>query len=277
MKQLKYVNSKGDVIDFREYSTQIYKGNFHSYEWGYDGTEQQLGSIVNRFTKESLKYEMVVAARGRKRTAENNLNLLTEITEYDVINKTPGKLWWGEYYLNCYVISGETEPSESFYGAERSMVIFAPYPLWIMETKKSFLKALSGDGTGNGWLDYDYDYNYDYAPENGSGWQWYVDHFAASEFEMTIYGPATNPHININGHAYQVYDDVEAGEYIEINSRDNTVVKYRANGSTANLYDMRGKEESVFAPIPGGMNIFTWSGAFGFDVTLFLERSEPKW
>jgi alginate O-acetyltransferase complex protein AlgI len=33
----------------------------------------------------------------------------------------------------------------------------------------------------------------------------------------------------------------------------------------------------VFEKIPSGNNIVVWDGNWGFDITLFEERSEPKW
>ena len=54
-------------------------------------------------------------------------------------------------------------------------------------------------------------------------------------------------------------------------------MKYRNNGVMVNLFDLRGKEFSVFEPIPGDVVTVTWNGSFGFDITLFEERSEPAW
>lgn len=275
---VKYIsgNSRAEFVLNQKYGVSIKECSPYQTEWTYESVKRQHGIDITSFGKDPIELQIILKYRGTRKQVDENLESFFAECENDIIGKTPGQLWIGAHYINGYFVQRETVNTSEYYGREQTLSFLSPYGFWISQVQKSFTPQ-SGEPSGNGWLDYNYDYNYDYAPENGSGWQWYVDHFAASEFEMVIYGPATNPHININGHAYQVYDDVEAGEYIEINSRDNTVVKYRANGSTANLYDMRGKEESVFAPIPGGMNIFTWSGAFGFDVTLFLERSEPKW
>ena len=94
---------------------------------------------------------------------------------------------------------------------------------------------------------------------------------------MIIFGPCIDPRITINGHVYQVFDTVEKGEYITINSINMTIIKNRNNGTTANLWDYQAKEESVFSPIPGNVISVNWSGTFGFDLTLFEERSEPAW
>ena len=276
MRQLKYVNSKGDVIDFRNYDTQIFQGNFHTYEWSYEGTEQQYGSTVDRFIKDTLNYEMIVAARGGEKERETSLNYITEVTEYDIVNNVQGKLYWSDYYLSCNILSATVEPSENFYGAEKTMGIFAPYPFWIKELKKHFYPGNSSE-ENSAVLDYPYDYNYDYTPAEGGSELWVTDHYASSNFEMTIYGPCIDPKININGYPYEIFDTVEKGEYIVINSKNTTVIKYRNNGTTADLWDYRAKEYSIFKKIPGETLSVNWSGSFGFDVVMYLERSEPKW
>ena len=70
---------------------------------------------------------------------------------------------------------------------------------------------------------------------------------------------------------------MEDGEYLTIDSRDYTVYKYLSNGTVETLFHDRGLADSVFEPIPSGLLRINWSGAFGFDLTLFLERREARW
>lgn len=273
--RLEYVGSAG-TIDLTQFNTQIYKGGFHSYEWTYKATEQALGVKIDQFTKEPLTYEMTIAARGNQTTKENNLNLIQDITERDVVNKTPGKLYWKDWYIDCYIIAAETYPSDDFFGAERVMTILAPYPFWIREVSKSFL-PVNRDQENAGGLDYDYDYDYDYALDVPGQQRWNVDHYASSEFQMILYGYCQNPRVMIGDYPYQVFDTCEEGEYIVIDSRNRTVEKHLNNGDVTNVFDLRAKENSVFEKIPGGNLLVTWAGTFGVDITLFTERSEPKW
>lgn len=281
MKQLKYVNSQGQEIDFRQFNTQVYQTNFHTYTWTYEGTAQRYGTTVDRFGKEALEYEMIVAARGMQADKESNLNDITEITEYDIVNQAQGKLWWGDYYLNCNIISASSAPSEDFFGVEKTLGIFAPFPFWIKEETHQFYPAGHSQSTAtSAFLDYPYDFPYDYSPPQAGIEQWHVDHFAPSDFIMTIFGACENPRILINGWPYEVFDTLEAGEYIVIDSRNNpvpSVTKHRNNGTVANLWSKRAIERSTFEPIPGGNLTVNWNGSFGFDITLFLQRSEPAW
>ena len=126
-------------------------------------------------------------------------------------------------------------------------------------------------------MDYEYDYQYDYTSQKIGTSDWYIDHYQPSEFEMTIFGPCVNPRILIDGYPYEVFDTLENNEYIVIDSRQNSVIKHLSNGTVQDLYDLRAKEESVFEPIPSGYLNLSWSGLFGFEITLYIERGEPRW
>ena len=95
---------------------------------------------------------------------------------------------------------------------------------------------------------------------------------------MIIYGPCVDPRVGINGHIYQGYATVDKNDYLKSNSRENSVVQHRANGTQRDLYDYRVKiTGSLFEPIMPGNVQEVWSGEFGFDLTLYCERSEPRW
>ena len=274
--RLEYIGSAG-TIDFTQFETQIFTtSGFHAYEWTRQETAQTFGVKVDKFTKEPLTYEMTVAIRGTQSDKEAALNQIAEITEQDVVNKTPGRLYWKDYYLDCYILKADTQPSGDFWGAERSMTIFAPYPFWIKEETKQFL-PVNRDQEDAGGLDYDYDYDYDYALDVPGQQRWNIDHYAPSEFQMILYGYCQNPRVMVGDYPYQVFDTCEEGEYIVIDSRAKTVVKHLNNGDVTNIFDLRAKENSVFEKIPGGNQLVTWAGTFGVDITLFMERSEPKW
>ena len=94
---------------------------------------------------------------------------------------------------------------------------------------------------------------------------------------MVIYGPVSNPVVYINEHPYVIYTSINGGEYLVINSENATVDKVLITGERISVYDLRGKEFSVFTKLPSGNLVITWNGSFGFDITAFVERSEPVW
>lgn len=280
MITVKYVTGYGkkEFVLNDSYELAIKECNPHFSAWTYEEAKQKLGIKITSFGKDPIGLDIVFKFRGSENEISENMNDFFEACETDVIEMTPGKLFFNNEYLVGYFISHETEPASEFYGYEHTASFLAPYPFYITNSTRNFYPAGSGAGepTADG-LDYNYDYNYDYAAAVEGSQNWIVDHFTESEFEMTIYGPCENPRIMINGYPYEVFDSLEQNEYMVINSRNNTVVKYRSNGTTLNIYDLRAKEESIFKKIPAGNLSVNWSAAFGFTLTLFLERGEPTW
>jgi hypothetical protein len=93
---------------------------------------------------------------------------------------------------------------------------------------------------------------------------------------MTIFGPVVNPQITINGYTYIIYMSVAEGEYLVVDSRAKTVTLYGEGGVQTNAFDNRNKAESVFEQIPGGNLQVVWDATFGFNLTIYHERSEPR-
>lgn len=272
VKTLKYVSASNEVIDLTQFNTRIVTGSFHSYKWEYDATEMQYGVKLNKFRKDALKLDITIACRSGDKGSI--LNHLTDVTEKDIVNETMGKLYWEDWYVEGFMLESETAPSDKLFGAERKWVFVAPYPFWIKANKKEFMPHTVTGGT---FLDYDYDYAYDYSYNENGFATWNIDHYAPSDFEAVIYGYVEEPRFVINGHQYEIFDTLNNGEYIVINSKENTIFKYLTDGSSQNIFDLRNKTDSVFEKIPSGYNTVTWNGTFGFTITAFVERSEPKW
>ena len=89
--------------------------------------------------------------------------------------------------------------------------------------------------------------------------------------------PAMIPVLLMNGYPYEVLTTLEKNEYLIINSSEQTIMKYLSNGTTANLFDVRGYDYSVFEKIPSGLISVNWSGDFGIDLYVFLKRKEAAW
>lgn len=190
---------------------------------------------------------------------------------------SPGRIVFGDYYIECYVIESSTGiSSDNPRWAQDEVDIYCPYPFWIKDEKKELVPK-SGDERSSDYLDYPYDYPYDYTASEVGVENWFIDHYTDSNFDMIIYGPCTNPRIVVNSHVYQVNDTLAAGEYIIVKSRDKTVTKHLNNGTVQNIFNKRNKESSLFQKIPAGDNVITWTGEHGVDIIAHIERSEPEW
>lgn len=275
---IKYVSSNGKEYDLIGKRMRITDGNFHSYEWAEDAVETETGSDVNSFTKRANTIQLVWTLRGPLEERKEMLDDITDAFEHDVVNLTPGRFWYGEYYADGYVKKSSTKKSDVWNNwTDVSTDIYYPYPLWVKEQSKSFYPDNRNQGEEYEFLGYPHGYPYDYGKQKKGSQNWGINHFAKSNFKMTIYGPCTNPRIAINGHVYQVFETLENSEYITIESRKKTIYKHLSNGTVQNIFWKRRKDSSVFEPLPPGELLVNWNAEFGFDILAYIERSVPKW
>lgn len=267
------INLSGEHI-----KAHIKTAGFYDYEYEVNEIELASGIAVSGFSRKSKQYDLILDFRGNSDERADAAEKFLSITNRDIVNQKIGKLYFKEHYLNCFIVSSEYENAGRSRVVRKTAGIYAPRPIWITESKRSFPKLISGSGESDEFLDYEHDYNYDYAMPYGGDVTWQVDHYAPCEYEMIVYGPCVDPRVVINGHIYQVYATLDENDYLKINSRENSVVQYLANGTQRDLYDYRVKiTGSLFDPITPGNVRVVWSGEFGFDLTLFCERSEPRW
>ena len=279
MIEVRYISSNKKEYNLIGDKMRPTDGIFHEYEWTPEVIERKIGETVTGFTKGSKTYQITLTIRGKLEDRKALIDDLTDAFEHDVISVSPGRIYFGDWYIDCYIKEKTTGISGTWNNWTELVVgVYCPYPSWIAESKRSFPKLISESGESEEFLDYEHDYNYDYAIPYGGDVIWKVDHYAPCEYEMIVYGPCVDPRVVVNGHIYQVYATLDENDYLKINSRENSVVQYMANGTQRDLYDYRVKiTGSLFEPIAPGNVRVVWSGEFGFDLTLFCERSEPRW
>lgn len=278
MIEVKYVCSNGKEYNLIGDKLRPTNGYFHKYKWKQKATDTEMGDNVYGFSKESITYDITLTVRGSLEERKRQLDDLTNAWEYDIVNVKPGRIYFGKYYIEGYILEMSNEVSSAWNNwTDCKVAIYCPYPFWSEESKKDFFPDGMDRGEEYDFLDYPHGYNYDYSRQKSGSQHWYIDHYRSNNFKMTIYGPCANPRITINAHIYQVYDTLEKGEYIVIDSRTKTITKHLSNGTTQNIFAKREKESSVFEPIPSGDLLINWSGAFGFEITVYKERSVPRW
>lgn len=275
MINLQYIASSGNTYNLKGDGIRTKKANYHAWKWGVNGTNLQFGNRISDFTRKPAEYETRLILDGTYNERKQILEALHDDFELDVRNKTPGKVIWGDYYIECYITSSSTYPDGNNVWTDNDVIFYCPYPFWVKEETKEF--AVQEVPGGQTYLDYPYDYEYDYFYGNPGTAVWQTGFPFQSKFRLTIYGAVNNPRIQINGYPYQVNDMLSEGEYLVIDSRNNSVIKHTESGQEINVFDYRDKVRSIFEPIPGGNLTLNWTGAFGFDLTLYEERSEPRW
>ena len=242
------------------------------YSWSYD----TINNRISRFymgTK-NRKIPLVVLCASDEE-AVTVMNRLHELAEADIETMRPGKVFVGEYYTNGYI----TGSKKSDYLITKQLcnielTLTSDDPAWYREHTHPFLPGTESGFIGG--VDYPFDYRHDYALSM-NGRKIVCNSVGSSAFRLMIYGEATNPAVVINGHTYTVNGTIAKGETLLIDSLNKTITLTTASGKKINWFDKRGREEYIFEPLPAGQSTITWSGAFGFDLTVVEKRSEPKW
>lgn len=265
---ISYIASSGNIYSLTARALTR-SANYHTWEFEAQATELQYGERVSAFGKKASTYQTTLVVRGSIVQRRAMLTALHDDFENDIRNMSAGRIVYGDWYCDCFITASTTSPDDDYdQWTENTITIYVPSGFWIREESKSFTEP---SAVASEYLDYEFDYEYDYAPPAANQIVWETDSPFASEFELKIYGACVNPRVIINGYPYIVYASIAEGDTLVINSKNHTVMC----GST-NLFDSRNKVQSVFEKIPAGSLTLTWGG-FPFDLTLYEERSEPKW
>ncbi|MCD8198250.1 MAG: hypothetical protein LUE24_13980 [Lachnospiraceae bacterium] len=277
-----YLNTAGEKIILSEWPiavtdlTQLY-GRKWKTSIKENKAKSRASVLYTYRTTAEFKLDISIYADS-KSEYEEVMNNFEAVTDYDVANNTPGKLYVGEYYLPCFI--RDTSPSdyeELFYTVNEKLTVYSTNPHWLREAKNSYIAHTEeSSGEEQEYLNFDYNFDYNYASTSGYG-ALSNETNTGCDFLMTIYGAIENPAIYINGHLYQVYVTLGTNEYLTIDSRDSTIVLTSATGKTTNVYSLRNQDSYIFQQIPAGTSTVYWAGTFGFDITLFEKRSEPLW
>lgn len=276
MKDIFYVNSIGKRLDLLKPPYLLQTGDLFDYEWGYNSVVSYAGQgKITSFLKEIQERPLTLSILNySKESYEQAIDQFFETVDYDVCTKSPGKLYVGEQYQKCYIITSEKTGWE--YDIElldTTITYISEKPVWITE-RPYYFKQSEILSSNNKRYAGRYPYRYANGLTNASLTN---DHYTECPFRMIIYGPCTNPAVYIGGYAYSFKIVLEKGEYLEVDSAAETVTKYMVSGIQVNAFNNRDFTNSVFRPVQTGKQEVSWNGRFDFDVILLVERSEPKW
>lgn len=288
MARIKYVSGIGTEYDLSSFHVRLRQktAGFMHYEWTPLVTEKVLGVEVDSFGKDPAQYEMTVDFKGDARTRAQKAQEFYEVTEKDVRARMkdrrskPGRLYYNDSYIECFITASEPVTYEnSVRKVGKKFTVYAPYPFWLEE--KTYILQKFETSMQEAFLDFEYDFLYDLSSERNGVRAITNDNFDEAEFRITIYGPATNPSVTIDGATHRVNTVIQDGEYLEIISKDGQVTRVTASGKRINEVNKRAfkddKANDVFKKIPPGTVNVSWSGEYKADITILGERSEPRW
>ena len=275
-----YRNSAGKEVHFDEppFSVDITELAGFNLAYNANAYTNRYGGSISKYTIGIIERNIVVGICAKKEKMEHALDELLAITQYDVQKSVPGRFYVGDTYILCNIAGSAMrtffDPDIEF--AEKTYRLVISYPYWCREITSEYLPS-DREVLYAEHLDYPYDIPYEYLYDGNAGRLLENNHFADSDFKMTIYGPVSSPRVTISGHIYEVNADLYESEYIIIDSRMSQVYKTTRSGEQINLFNYRNKKYDLFKRIPVGSNTIVFEQNFGFSITLFQERSELGW
>lgn len=276
--EIKYVNANGHEVILNSGNYTVSENDLRNFVWDYNTYNRPsgFGGRVS-FSRGVQEKMLVVGVRAiktddfRRYAAE-----LTALTEPDILNETPGKLYIGNQYITCYMSTS----SEVQHYARRAnwvrkeLTVVVVEPFWHEEITQYFMIG-QADDVQNG-KKYNGRYMYRYISDISSR-EMMNDHYTASPMIITIYGPVEDPRLIIGGHEYTLTAEIVANQRIIIDQLRGTIVAKNPDGAETNLFDQRSKIHDIFRYIQPGAQHVIYTGAFAFDITIVQQRSEPKW
>lgn len=274
--KIEYVNSSGASIVLNSGHYLVSGHDLRDFAWERKVSNRPsgFGGRVS-FTRPVQEKKISIGIRGRELFAQNAAALMA-LTEPDILNNTPGRLYLGDQYLICYlaVESKVNRYAEKSFWVSKDLTVLVVEPFWRTEKTYHFLIGTVEDIENAKRYDLKYDYRYIASASSGSIIN---DHYAPSQMIITVYGAAENPSITVGGNIYSVQASVSATQRIVIDQLQRRIESVSAAGDKTNLFDYRDKENDIFIPVSSGVQTVIYDGTFDFDITLVQQRSEPKW
>lgn len=271
LEKLKYINHVNEEIIIGNGGIFVNENDLHDFAWNATSKNDRISAFKKGIVKHTIPLMIVCDSEEEGIAIRNRI---FEVMEKDVLAMQHGKFVIGEYYMKCFV----TGSKKSDYLTNKGMMsvkltVQTDFPSWVKETTTTFNYGSGHAGTN---LDYNNDFPYDYT-SNLLGKSLENTSFYESNFIINVYGACVNPKVTIGGHDYEVLVELEANEYLTINSIDKTVILTKEDGTKVNCFNLRNRDSYMFQKIPSGTNLVSENGNFKFDITLLEERGEPKW
>jgi len=273
LEQAKYVNHLGEVVEFGKNGILANENDLRNYAWLFDTGRRMAENFHKGVVPKTIPVVIVANSREERAAIKNTMY---EVFEKDVAANKQGKLYIGDFYLECKIYGSDVSNylnTDNTMNASLKLVsdtgdwyrnIMTPYKYAEQEV----------DASGHG---YPYGYNYDYTASGGYTNTITNEYFDSGDFIMTIHGYAMNPEINIAGHSHKMNCTVQKNEKLIINSIDKTIKLIKANEIEVNMFSKRDRSSNIFEKIPSGTSSIYWNGDFDIDLEIRVERGEPLW
>ena len=275
LELLTYQNSEGEVLvsssKFGQAGLYVEDSELRDFSWNVLSINEKITGFNRKQIRTynlPCKIRCISEEQGKKFKER-----LYRIAEKDILANRPGRLWIAGYYMYVWVTESKKE-SYTFTNrcADITLTLTTDKPYWIKEVTYQFRRREPGH-TG---YDFSTDFPFDFDTELINGTIQEAD-FPDADFRLKIFGPVEDPAVVINGHLYKVHYQINTGTSIIIDSLKRTLVQQDAYGNEESILFYRDTSSYIFEKINTKNSDITWDNTFDFDLTIYLQRSEPTW
>lgn len=268
-EKITHTNSNNETLDFTALGILVNYNDLRDYEWGIKTKNDKITGFYKGIVKKTIPFVFCVD----EHEADEIKNRFYEHFEIDVLQKKKGYFEINGYKYYCFAVKSV----KSNYLINKrhlhiNVGIATDDSYWIKET--SYTADFSSSSV-RAVTKYPFTYPFTYsAPMSVNVIN---EFFTDSHAIIRIYGRCTNPIVNVNENTYQLYVDLNTGEYAEIDTFKRTITKYSSNGTQSNIFNSRNKSSDTFKKIPQGSFDITTVGVEKIDIVLIERKGEPKW
>lgn len=271
--KLTYTNSVGSTIAFGTATSGkgilINENNVRDFAKKYDTKFDKIVFDKNNIVEKTLP---VILFSETAAELQAMADTIADTIGTDIATNTQGKITIGDYYMSGYFIGAEKDGYTKNNDMKLKLTFVTNSPKWTKALSYDYMQQTIDTEYGK------FPYKYPARYASLSATQTVVNyHYASSPIKIVFYGPCSSPSVLINGLLYKVNTEVADGEYLTIDGIEKTIVLTRTNGELVNVFNLQDRDFYIFSEIPAGGNTITWDGNFAMTLTIFEERSEPKW
>lgn len=203
-------------------------------------------------------------------------NRFVDVISYDIRTASPGKIHCGDSHIQGYFSQVPFEDWYQLKGMFAADCTFtSDHAVWIREVKQTLF---SSDELEIGGHNYPYDYPYNYLYSSGTSTSITNPFRLPCKCNIAFPGPCVDPYVIIAGNRYQVKGSYQKGQLVLVQGFGEKDIFLRSqNGDMHSIFSagVRTSDDHIFAEMPVGSHIASWSGAFNIEVTMYEERLSP--
>lgn len=271
---VRYVNSRGDEMIFggKKNVWRFGKTDIFNIDLDYEET----GGTITSFGGGIKKLSMLAVLR-RGDLAQRNR--LVDVLSYDTRVRAPGTLYAGGSYLKCYMRGIDFEGWNYDDGDLSGEIEFvSDEPVWVRAESQTLMATSLSEYGG---LNYPHNFPHNYGYSSGTATKLVNPFMLPCRCDIVFPGPCVNPYVIIAGNRYQVLTTAEKGHLVMVKgfAKSPSITVRAPNGTERNIFSQGVREDGarIFAEVPVGEHIASWSGANNIEVTLYEERWAPLW